>query len=116
MPFTLSTHFVEKSSGSIIIRFRDRDNQPVAPVSATWTLTDNDGDVINSREDVAISSPATQEEILISGDDLAISAGFSGTAEKRIFTVEAIYNSDLGNDLPLKEQAVFYVDALVAVS
>lgn len=115
MPFTLSTHFVEESSGSIIIRFRDRDDQPVQPTSATWTLTETDGTVINNREDVSIGTPATQEEILISGDDLALSSGFSGKAEEKIFTVEAVYDSDLGSDLPLNEQCTFYVDALVAV-
>ena len=115
MPFTLTTHFVEESSGSILIRFRDRDDQPVQPTSATWTLTEEDGTVINSREDVIISSPATQEEILLSGDDLALSNGFIGTAEAKIFTVEAVYTSDLGSGLPLTEQCTFYVDALVAV-
>jgi predicted NAD/FAD-dependent oxidoreductase len=115
MPFTSSTHFIEESSGCVTIRFRDRDDQPVTPNGANWTLTDEDGAVINSRENILISSPATQEEILLQGNDLAISSGFSGTAEKRIFTVQASYDSDLGNGLPLNDQLVFYVDALIAV-
>jgi hypothetical protein len=76
MPFTSSTHFIEESSGCVTIRFRDRDDQPVTPNGANWTLTDEDGAVINSRENILISSPATQEEILLQGDDLAISSGF----------------------------------------
>jgi predicted NAD/FAD-dependent oxidoreductase len=115
MPFTLSTNLGEESSGSIVIRFRDRDDQPVTPNGANWTLTDEDGTVINSRENVVISSPATQEEILLQGNDLTISSGFTGVAEKRIFTVQASYDSDLGSGIPLNEQATFYIDALVAV-
>ena len=117
MPFaTLTTHFVEKSSGSIIIRFRDRDDQPVIPNLAAWTLSDENGNAINDREDVSIGSPATQVEILLKGDDLALSSNFSGISEMRVFLVEGTYDSDLGSDIPLKEQCFFYVDNLNAVT
>lgn len=115
MPFTLSTHFVEESSGSIIIRFRDRDDQPVVPTAAKWTLTEESGTVINGRQDVSIATPSTMEEILLKGADLALSTSFQGTSEKKIFTVQATYDSDLGSDIPLNDQCEFFVDALVAV-
>lgn len=112
----MTTHFVEKSSGSVLVRFRDRNDQPITPTSAKYTITDDAGNVINNKEDIAISSLATQVELLLSGDDLAISSGFAGVSEERILTIEATYDSDLGNDLPLNEQAIFYVDQLIAIT
>jgi len=54
--------------------------------------------------------------VALSGDDLALSAGFAGNAEKRIFTVEATYNSDLGVGLPLRDQLEFPVFNLGAIT
>lgn len=107
---------VEESTYKITLNFTDDDEDPVAPVTATWTLTDMNGAVINSRLDVAISSPSAEEIIALSGDDLALSAGFTGVSERRIFTVEATYNSSLGSGLPLKDQLIFPVFNLGAIT
>lgn len=106
----------EKSSAFITITFKDRTDQLVTPTAAIWSLTNSAGTAINSRSEIAIGSLATSVEVVISGDDLAISDGFTGNSEKRIFTVEAVYDSDIANDLPLKESLVFYVDNLVAIT
>jgi len=107
---------VEKSTYVVTLAFKDEDNDPVTPATGTWTLTDEDGTVINSREDEVISSLDTSVDVVLSGDDLAVSAGFSGVSEKRIFTFEGTYNSDLGAGLPLRDQLVFPVFNLGAIT
>ena len=99
---------IEGSTCGIGVAFKDENGDAVVPNSATWTLTDIDGVVINSREDVVISSLAASITIALSGDDLAFSQGFVGHHQWRILTVEAVYNSVLlGTNLPLKEFCKF---------
>lgn len=107
---------VEKSTYIVTLTFIDEDDDPVTPASGTWTLTDEDGTVINSREDEVISSLDTSVDVVLSGDDLAVSSGFTGNAESRIFTFEGTYNSDLGAGLPLRDQLKFPVYNLGAVT
>jgi hypothetical protein len=107
---------VEKSTYIVTCAFTDEDNGPVVPATGTWTLTDEDGSVINTREDEVISGLASSVDIVLSGNDLAISAGFTGVSEKRIFTFEGTYNSDLGVGLPLRDQLIFPVYNLGAVT
>ncbi len=105
---------VEKSSYFVTVSFKDEDGVAVVPKSATWTLTTEDGTVVNSRDEFSIS-PASEVTIVLSGDDLALSTGFSGNAENRVLTIEAVYDSDLANDLPLRDQLIFPVYNLLAI-
>ena len=107
---------VEESTYIVTMNFTDEDGDPVVPISATWTLTDENGAVVNSRTGVVLSGLAAEMEVVLSGNDLAIASGFSGNAEMRVFTVEATYNSDLGSGLPLKDQLKFPVYNLAAVT
>ena len=92
----------ERSTIAFTVSFFDENDDPVTPTSATWTLTDQDGTVINSRSDVVISSLAESVTIVLKNADTAlISDADVGT---RRLLVEAIYNSaTLGNGLPLNE-------------
>jgi len=118
MPTEISTSNAinEKSSVAVTIKFRDRDNQPITPTSATWILTDISGTVVNNRSGEAISSLATQVEIMLSGDDLEIQSGETGDAVYRVFTIQATYNSDLGNGKKLTDYLQFPLRNLVAIS
>jgi hypothetical protein len=110
MKIDLFTTVNEKSTLPIEASFTDEDGAAVTPSSITWTLTDHNGNVINNREDVS-ATPGETVTILLSGDDLAI--GSNGRV--RVLTVEALYNSTLGNDLPLKEEIYFSIKDLVNV-
>jgi hypothetical protein len=112
---TIIEHLAEESTGVFACAFQDEDGQAITPKSATWTLTDTSGNVINSREAVAISPVAATVNVVLSGDDLSISDGFEGTAEERVLTVAWLYDSDLGTDLPGKGECRFYIDNLVAL-
>lgn len=96
----------------ITIQFTDSQGSPVAPESATWTLKDINGNVINSRSAVVIPAPEQIEEIVLSGADLA-TPGIVGYIDtnRRIFSVDAIYDSIVyGNDLPFGEKAEFEIE------
>ena len=101
----------EKSTFKITCTWKNTAGTAVTPDSAIWTLTDEDGTVINSREDVSIATPSTTNDIILSGDDLA----FSGNG-KRVVTTEAVYDSDEGNNLTLKDEYIFYIEDLLNVT
>ena len=107
----------EKSTLGITIDFTDDDDAAVAPTSATWTLTDNSGNVINGKEDVVITAPTSSEIITLSGDDLQIlTVETSLETIGRRFLIEAIYTSSLGAGLPLKDSCFFVIRNLAAVA
>jgi len=108
-------HLAEEGSGAITMSFTDEDGAAVTPNEVKWSLTDNDGTVINSRDQVS-ETPDTSVTILLSGDDLAFQSGETGNNVKRHLVIEATYNSDLGSDIPLKEDGIFYVDNLAKIA
>lgn len=116
MATRITTKATEESTYIITVSFTDEDGNAVTPNSIVWTLTDLDGTVINSREDVSIGSPASSVDIVLSGDDLQVQSSESGRKYvSRLFTVEAVYDSNAGSDLSLKDDAVFDIDCLAVV-
>jgi hypothetical protein len=114
MPTTItSVKAVERSTFVVTVSFLDEDDSPVIPNSATWSLVDIRGDIINGREDVVISPLDSTVDILLSGNDLVVTGGHD--EDKRYLVVEAVYDSDLGSGLPLKDHLVFYVQNLKKV-
>jgi len=111
----LNTHAEEEGTYVITATFKDEDGNAEDVKTAKWSLTDRDGTVINSRSDVAISTPTSSEDIVLSGNDLALQSGETNLGI-RILIVEATYDSDLGSDLPLKGEAEFIIDNLVKVT
>ena len=109
---TLSTKALERSTYVLTIAFKDSTGTAVVPDSITWDLTDSSGNVVNSRQTVAVAAPAASIDIVLSDDDLAIPRpGILG----RIVTVEAIYDSTKGQNLPFKDEVVFQILPLVNV-
>ncbi len=97
----------EGSTLGIVVGFTDDDGAAETPTSADWTLTDENGTVINSREEVTINSLAASVTVTLSGNDLDLLAGETGETAIRHFLVQAVYSSDLGNDLPLVKAVAF---------
>lgn len=104
----LTTDAPEKGTFPVDLAFTDENGDAVSPDTLTWTLTDMDGTVINSREDVAVSSPSSSETITLSGDDLALSSEDS-EYEERMLIIKGTYTSDLGSGLPLRGGVIFSV-------
>lgn len=115
MPKITNDYLNESSGGGIQITIKDSDGDAVTPnAGVVWTLTDMSGTVINSQSDTAITESSTMVPPL-TGDDLAI----QGTAgdERRVLTIEGTYNDGtLGNNIPFKEEFIFIIKDLIAVS
>lgn len=107
MPTTLTTRAVEGSTFVINIAPTDEDGAAVTPNTATWTLTDENGNVINSRLDVSIGTPSTSMDVVLSGADLPGKTGGGNRTLKLAF--EGTYDSDAGSDLPLVDEVTFDV-------
>lgn len=113
MPTYLSVSPTEKSTLVVTASYFDEDHNPVTPKTGTWTLSDPNGNIINSRENIAISGLSTSNNIVLSGDDLAITIN---TGFERIFTLKITYDSTYGNDLPLNQEATFNIENLLNVT
>ncbi len=110
--------FDELSSGTVPCSFLDRNDNDVIPNWVRWTLTTKDGlIIINNREQESFLNPGSSIEILLQGPDLQI---LLAEAHKRVvarkITVEAEYDSDLGNDLPLKGEHIIRIKNLGYIS
>jgi hypothetical protein len=111
MTIAISKKANERSTFGVRVTFTDELGESLSPTSIMWTLTDSAGTVINGRSSVVIA-PAAEITIVLSGDDLPIGGGLS---TGRLITIEAIYSSTLGLNLPYKEQISFNVSDLVAI-
>lgn len=116
MPTNITTYANENGTYVVNIQPTDEDGDAVTPKTLTWTLTDEDGSVINSRQDVTISSLSTSMDVILSGADLAIQAGETDPVVLRKFAIKGTYDSSLGNDLPLTDEATIGINNLAAIS
>lgn len=104
----LDTEAMEEGSYFIDISFFDEDDVAETPNADTikWTLTTNDGTIINDRDNEAIASDTTVTIELV-GDDLAIQSGETSPVVRRRMIVLWEYDSDLGSDKPAKAECIF---------
>ena len=105
----------EKATYLIEVNLLDEQGAAVTPLSATWSLTDYAGTVINSRSQIPFGVLGSDMEAVLTGDDLALLATDDDDRVPRCFTIEATYNSAAGSNLPLKQEAWFYLNRLVAI-
>lgn len=107
----LSVSPTEEGIYVITVAFTDEDEAAVTPSAATWTLSDEAGNVINSRADVAIGSLSTSVEIVLAGADLSLA---TYPDPLRVFTVTYTYSSSLG-ELTTHSEVSFYITPAVNV-
>ena len=112
MATVLGTKAPEEGTYILTVAFKDDTGTAVVPDSITWTETDTSGSVVNSRLNVAVAVPAASITIVLSGADLAIQRP---SILGRIVTIEAVYDSDAGNDLPLNAEIRFTIEPLVNI-
>lgn len=111
MPVDLDVTANEKSTMVVTVSFTDHTGAAVTPnAGLNWTLTDEQGNVVNSRDAVTLT-PHDHITIVLHGNDLIALPG----SEKLILTIEGTYDSSIGNGLEIKEQASFAVANLIAV-
>jgi len=113
MPGAIEETAIEQSSFKVTATFYDESGNAVAPDTMTWTLTDEGGSVVNSKEDIVITTPQSTENILLQGDDLAVDGN---DPVKRIVTFEGTYtSSDFGAGLPLIDESVFTIKPITII-
>ncbi len=116
MATTLSLHMDENGSYVINIATADEDGVAKAPVTLNWTWTDKRGQtIINSRKEVAITSPTASEDVVLDDADCAALSGETASELTRLFTVQGTYNSTLGNGLHLSAQCYVTLDNFPAL-
>tara|TARA_Y100000593_G_C4294458_1_gene329893 strand:- start:1007 stop:1354 length:348 start_codon:yes stop_codon:yes gene_type:complete len=111
----LSEFANEGSTFVVNVVLDDENGSVITPASMTWGLFDNEGNVINSRSSVAVSTPGLSTDIVLSGDDLSLNGSTSLRVE-RVLRVNATYNpadSSLGTGLPIKQEFHFFVHNLI---
>jgi hypothetical protein len=104
----------ERDTYFISVNFFDEYKAPVTPDTATWTLTDRKGAVVNFRSAVIIPVLASSVVVLLKGNDLAFLPGEEVQAV-RVFTVQATYTSPAGSGLPLTYECEFAITDLIVV-
>lgn len=108
MPTILTSYAVEKCTFAVGCALADENGDAVTPDSITWSLVDDNGNVINSLEDQGVATPTASSTIVLSGDDLQL-RDQNKDYEMRYLEVAAMIDSDLGDDLPVKERCEFKV-------
>ncbi len=89
----------------VTFAFTDAQGTAVVPTTASWTLKDRSGAVMNGRSAVSVT-PAASVDVTLSGDDLV---ALDGVDEWRVFTVDYVYTSTEGSDLPMSGSALFKI-------
>jgi len=117
MQTIINTKAKEKSTYVITVAFSDENGDALVPKTMKWSLTDTSGTVINARDQVVVAVPAASNDIVLSGDDLQIkSLEVSQDTVVRVLIIEATYNSDLGSDLSVNDDAGFEIENLVKIT
>ena len=99
----------EKGTAVVTLVFTDEDGASVVPTSLAWQLMRSDGTVIGTR--TFANGSFSGGTIVLSGDDLAI---FGSTDNGyRVLSIQGVYTSSAGSDLPLKGECKFSIDRLV---
>ncbi len=114
MATALELKATEESTYVLNIAFEDEDDVPIIPNSATWTLTDDLGNIVNSRDAEVIPSLAASKDVVLTALDLELATTLHGN--HRVFLVEYIYDSTLQNDLAAKSEATFDIENLTKVT
>lgn len=100
----LSVRAKKDSTYIVAAAFADEDGDSVIPDTVAWTLYDEtDMSTINTGS----PTPAASVNIVLSGTDLAIA---TGTKRYLLLKIDATYDSDLGNDLPLVQYVRIVVE------
>lgn len=104
MPATLLPRATDENVYTVKCAFEDENGLPTVPDSIAWTLTNDQGAVINGRQAVSVPVPAASIDIVLAGLDLDYADG-----PARIVLIEAIYDSSLKDDLPIRESVRFLI-------
>ena len=100
----------DQSSYVVKCDLTDENGDAVTPTSATWSLTDGNGEIINGRDSVVVSSLASTIYIALSGADINVIEDGLELDNMRCVTVAGTYNSSItGGLLPVRKSVKFLI-------
>ena len=103
MAVDLDVSINEGSSKTFTATFTDEDDAELTPTSINWTWLDEDGAILNSRDQVSLTV-ASSVNITLGSADTALRG--VGDLKTRRLTIQAEYNSTYGSGLPLTEEVI----------
>lgn len=89
----------------VTVAFQDEDGTAVTPTSATYTLRNGQGNIVNSKNATAISSLASSVTIVLTPSDTDLDDG-----EGRKIYVDYVYNSTNGTGLSGGDSESFQIE------
>lgn len=81
----------DKSTAYLKITLYDKDGVPASPSSATYTLLNSDGEVVNSRQDVGIVFSNGVTTITLDHEDNTMTDPLNNSREWRYVDIVAVY-------------------------
>jgi hypothetical protein len=100
---------ISRGTYIIPVTFYDESNALMVPKTATWSLYDKNGNIVNGRSAQTIITSTSSVIIVLKGNDLIYSQGGRNEECSRTVVVEGTYDSTYGNDLPFTEEASFTI-------
>jgi len=115
MTNTISVKPNQNGTAVVEMSFTDEAVPPnaVTPTNLQWQLMKSDGTIVNDRSfaDNSFSASGGEATVVLSWDDLALfGASDSG---RRVFSIQGVYDSTAGYGLPIKDEAVFFIQQLL---
>jgi hypothetical protein len=109
----MAVKFTVNEGSTLVVEVITKDELDVLiiPTSMKWSLTDREGNVINSREDVVVLTPSSSIDIVLKGADLEL-VTTKLLREERFLLVESIYDGLLGSNLPITNEFSFIIKNL----
>jgi hypothetical protein len=102
----------EGTTPTIEVTFTDEAGDEVTPTAVTWSLSDVNGNIINERENVEVSTiTSATVSITLSTVDTALSGTETDYDDyKRYISIRGVYNSSYGNGLVAIKEGMFTID------
>jgi hypothetical protein len=97
----------EQGTINFEIDFYDETDAVVIPPAIDWTLTDDQGTIVNARHAVSVAVPAATINITLTGSDTAVLSTTDSLV--RLLYLNWTYNSSLGAGLQGHEQVKFMI-------
>ena len=99
------TAATEGSTYEIVVALTDETGAAITPSTLTWSLRDDIGTIVNSRDGV-VATCSTSISIVLGADDLV----YGENSTKRFVTYEGTYSSSLGSGLPIVAEDWFEIE------
>lgn len=98
---------IEKSHVEVKFTFRDEKGSEVLAKSIQYSLTDNQGNVVDNLDGIALT-PALNNSLTLKGSNLSTLPGENGAEFVwRHLTIEGIVDTSLGTNLPINGILIF---------